>query len=104
MPRRRGIEAARPEEPERGPAERQAAVPAGARIEEGLAVGESTAADGALSQVPAPQSRHLRAEEGRGAVRGWVAVAAPEHIALEAEPDGGLPGEMQLRRRGGEAR
>ena len=103
-PRRSGLEAARPEESERGPAERQAAAPAGARIEEGLAVGESTAADDALGQVPALQSRHLRAEEGRGAVRGQVAVAEPEHIALEAELDGGLPRELEPRRRGVEAR
>src|SRR5207237_6875400 len=54
-PRRGRLEAARAEEPEHGPAERQEAAPAGARIEEGLAVGEPTAADDALRQVAALQ-------------------------------------------------
>ena len=63
-------------------------MPPRARVEEGVVRRKPAPADDALRKIPAPQRRHLHADEGRGAVRVAVALAQAQHVALEAQLDG----------------
>ncbi len=101
---RGALEAARTDEPRQGLAEREQAAQAGARMEEGLVRRQPVLADDPLRKIPALQRRHLRADEGERRICIAVAVGEPEHVAVEAQLDGGLPRDLQARRRGVEAR
>src|SRR5207244_5189650 len=75
-----------------------------ARIEEGLVRGKPVLPDDALREIPALQRRRLRADEGHRPIRIALAVRDSDHVAVEAQLDGGLPRDLQARRRGVEAR
>ena len=85
---RGGLETARTDGPRHALAQREQPVPPRARVEEGVVRRKPAPADDALRKIPAPQRRHLHADEGRGAVRVAVALAQAQHVALEAQLDG----------------